>query len=173
MKTFSKILFILLLAYACTRRSSGNEEAEYSDEAENLTPSITAELQGDWEKLTQWPDGNWVVFRPCDADNLSMRISTDTLSIGWGHDASFAIIEHIEYDDILNRYALTVHDQDTDEELVYFLEWENEEHTLARWWLWGPDQAPDLLARIDILDRYKELVQPCHECWDDCEEEIP
>lgn len=173
MKILLRFLLFLFVLEACTHCSSGKKENEYDDKAKSLIHSITAQLQGDWEKLTQWPDGSWVIFRPCDADNLSMRISTDTLAIGWGQDVSFAIIKLVEYDDVPNRYAITVHDPDADEELVYFLEWENEEHTLARWWLWGADQASDLLARMDILDRYKEFVQPCYECWDDCEEEIP
>jgi hypothetical protein len=169
MPTPLQLLFFLFLLYACTRRSAGDEE-KHDDEAQKLTPSVTAQLQGNWEKLTQWPSGQWVIFRPCDADNLSMTVTNDSLVIGWGQDASFATIEHIEYNEVSNRYALTVHDPDSDEPLVYFLEWENEEHTLARWWLWGPDQTSEILARVDILGRYQEFVQPCHECWDDCQE---
>lgn len=171
MKILCRLLLFSFLINACTQRTSGSEDTEYNDAENNLTPSITAELQGNWERLTQWSDGSWVVFRPCDADNLSMTIDADTLIIGWGQDATYAIIDNIEKDEVPNRYAVTIYDPETDETLTYFLEWQNDDHTLARWWLWGPEQAPDLLVRADILDQYKEFKQPCHECWDDCDEE--
>ncbi|MCS6973257.1 MAG: hypothetical protein N2044_07170 [Cyclobacteriaceae bacterium] len=165
-------LFLLVFLQVCGKRSSDQEymDDRTDEEVNHLTPSLLSELQGDWEKLTQWQDGSWVVFRPCDADNLSITVNTDTLVIGWGQDASYAIVEEIVEDEVPGRYVVTVRDPESDEPLTYFFEWDNHEHTLVRWWLWGLEQPPDLLARLDILDQYKEFKQPCHECWDDCEE---
>jgi hypothetical protein len=166
------ILFYLLLALvavACSPSKKNNEQAGIHSTSSAL---LLRNLQGEWERLTKWPDGNWVVFRPCDADNLSMHIAGDTVVIGWGQDASFGIIRSFAESEMPGMYVLTVADQDEQTILTYRMMWDDEAHNRAEWWLWDDDESV-MLVRAELLDQYKLIEQPCYECWEDCEEENP
>ncbi|GIV37160.1 MAG: hypothetical protein KatS3mg032_1539 [Cyclobacteriaceae bacterium] len=160
------IILVLAVLMACAGRQQQNEDQVGVADAE---PDLPATFQGYWEKLTQWPNGQWVVYRPCDADNPSLTFQSDTLVIGWGQDASIAVIDNIKADEIPGRFVLAARDEGV-EALVYYLEWEDDEKTLLRVWLYGPDEAPEVYARADVLENYDLFEQPCHECWEDCDE---
>lgn len=133
--------------------------------------SLLTELQGEWERLTTWPDGNRVVYRPCDADNLSIQVMGDTLLIGWGQDASFGLVRSFSESEMPGIYLVTVYDHDADSTLTYRMMWEDDAHNLAEWWLWDDDESV-IVARTAVLGNYAIIEQPCQECWDDCEEEV-
>ncbi|MFN3841522.1 MAG: hypothetical protein ACK4RF_12525 [Cyclobacteriaceae bacterium] len=153
---------LLALVVACS-------PSEKKQEVSN-SKSLLHELQGEWEHLTKWPDGKWVVFRPCDADNLSIEVMGDTLVIGWGQDASFGIIRSFAESDVPGVYVITVTDQDEQTTKTYRMMWEDEAHNLAEWWLWDDDESV-VMARAHVLGNYTAIEQPCQECWDDCEED--
>lgn len=153
----------LVVFMACS--PSGKKEIQTD------TPSLLTELQGEWERLTKWPDGTWVVFRPCDADNLSIQITGDTLVIGWGQDASFGIIRSFAESEMPGIFILTVDDQDEQTTKTYRMMWEDEAHNLAEWWLWDDDESV-ITVHSGLLGNYTAIEQPCHECWEDCEEEV-
>ncbi len=163
MKSITLALVVLL---ACTSRQQQNENHHA---VTNAAPHSLTALQGYWEKLTLWPNGQWVVYRPCDADNASLTFQSDTLVIGWGQDASLVVIDNLKADEVQGRFVLTARDEGG-EALVYYLEWEDDEKTLLRVWLYGPDEAPEVYAHADVLESYALFEQPCHECWDDCDE---
>jgi len=168
----NRVVFILSLAFlalACTPSKKRDEQAGTPATSSAL---LLQKLQGEWERLTKWPDGNWVVFRPCDADNLSMQIAGDTVVIGWGQDASFGIIRSFAESEMPGIYVLTVADQDEQTILTYRMMWDDEAHNRAEWWLWDDDESV-ILVRAELLDQYKLIEQPCYECWEDCEEENP
>ncbi len=156
------IAALLVFVGACSPAGKKQEQAE--------TKSLLTELQGEWERLTKWSDGQWVVFRPCDADNMSLQIMGDTLVIGWGQDASFAIIRSFAESDVPGVWAITVFDQDEQVTKTYRMVWEDDDHNLAEWWLYDDDESV-LLARSNLLGNYRAIEQPCYECWDDCDEE--
>jgi hypothetical protein len=126
-------------------------------------------MQGDWERLTRWSDGKWVIFRPCDADNMSLQIVHDTLVIGWGQDLSWGIIRSFAESELPGVHILTVFDQDEQALKICRLMWDDETYNRAKWWLWDGDE-PVLMLRAELADQYKVIEQPCHECWYDCEE---
>ncbi|QOI96941.1 MAG: hypothetical protein HRU69_05285 [Flammeovirgaceae bacterium] len=156
------VTFLLMVFVACSP-SARKEQPE-----ENRSQVVT-DLQGGWERLTRWEDGQWVVFRPCDADNMSMEISGDTLVIGWGQDASFGIIRSVAQSEVPEIYILTV-EQD-EQQVTYRMRWDDEMYNRAEWWLWEDDESV-ILVRSELLDDYTLIEQPCHECWEDCEEEV-
>lgn len=157
------IAVLLLVVMSCSPSAKQETQAD--------TTSLLTELQGEWERLTKWPDGNWVVFRPCDADNLTMQVMGDTLVIGWGKDASFGIIRSFAESEMPGIYTITVDDQDEKTTKTYRMMWEDEAHTLAEWWL-GDDDESVMVVRTGELAKYTTIEQPCYECWEDCEEEM-
>ncbi len=64
---------ILVLLSACANPSSHTQhDTTAANQSKDLNPNPLAEFQGDWEKLTRWPNGEWLVYRPCDADNPTL-----------------------------------------------------------------------------------------------------
>lgn len=162
---------LTLLALACS--PSNKEQADQgqsSNEQESSASISLDDLQGEWQQLTEREDGSYIIFRPCDADNMMIQVTSDTLLIGWGQDATFALIKSF-YVDEAGRVVLSVHDQDENVTKTYFMQWEDDNDPLAGWFLFGLEEPPILMAHESIVDRYEVVQQPCRECWDDCEEE--
>jgi hypothetical protein len=160
-------LLLVLSLLICSCSPSGKDSNETSSESASST---LAQLEGEWQRLTDWGNGQQVIFRPCDADNLMMQINSDTLMIGWGQDATTAIIRSF-YTDEDGRVILTVTDLDEDARKVYAFQFEDAAGKLARWWLYGNDEESELFAHEDLLEQYNTYEQPCSECWDDCDDE--
>ncbi|MCK6616933.1 MAG: hypothetical protein L6Q51_04750 [Cyclobacteriaceae bacterium] len=154
---------LLIVFVACS--PSGKKEAPENRDGHS---QVLTDLQGEWERLTRWEDGRWVVFRPCDADNMSMQFSGDTLVIGWGQDASFGIIRSVAESEMPEIYLFTV-EQDG-QQVTYRMQWADDGHYMTEWWLWEDDESV-ILVRSELLGSYTHIEQPCYECWDDCEEE--
>ncbi|MBX2968773.1 MAG: hypothetical protein KF803_05345 [Cyclobacteriaceae bacterium] len=164
-------LLLFLLALACSPSNKEQTEQDQASDEQESTGSISLDdLQGEWQQLTEREDGFYIIFRPCDADNMMIQVNSDTLMIGWGQDASFALIKSF-YVDEAGRVVLSVHDQDENATKTYFMQWEDDNEPLAGWFLFGLEEPPILMAHESILDRYTVVQQPCRECWDDCEEE--
>lgn len=162
---------LTLLALACSpSNKEQTDQGQSSDEQESSASISLDDLQGEWQQLTEREDGSYIIFRPCDADNMMIQVTSDTLMIGWGQDATFALIKSF-YVDEAGRVVLSVHDQDENATKTYFMQWEDHNDPLAGWFLFGLDELPVLMAHESILDRYVVVQQPCRECWDDCEEE--
>ena len=162
---------LFLLALACSPSSKEQTEQDQAFDEQESTASISLDdLQGEWQQLTEREDGSYIIFRPCDADNMMIQVNSDTLMIGWGQDATFALIKSF-YVDEAGRVVLSVHDQDENATKTYFMQWDDDNEPLAGWFLFGLDELPVLMAHESILDRYAVVQQPCRECWDDCEEE--
>ncbi|MBX2944286.1 MAG: hypothetical protein KF725_00520 [Cyclobacteriaceae bacterium] len=158
----------LLLAMAC---SSGRQENSEKSAAGTSSTSFTlSDLQGEWQQLTEQDDGSYIIFRPCDADNMMVQVNSDTLMIGWGQDASFALIKSF-YIDEAGRLVLSVHDQDENLAKTYYMQWEDDNEPITGWFFFGLDERPVRMAHESILYNYTVVQQPCSECWDDCEEE--
>ncbi len=163
MQNLYPLLFLLVMA--C---SSGRQEN--SDKSAAGASSTLSDLQGEWQQLTEQDDGTYIIFRPCDADNMMVQVNSDTLMIGWGQDASFALIKSF-YIDEAGRLVLSVHDQDENIAKTYYMQWEDDNEPITGWFFFGLDEQPVRMAHESILYKYAVVQQPCSECWDDCEEE--
>lgn len=160
-----------MLVVSCSpSRQEQPDEVQSSDEAASAESVRLDDLQGEWQEITEQEDGTYIIFRPCDADNRLVQVKSDTLLIGWGQDASFALIRSF-YMDEAGRVVLSVHDQDENASKTYYMQWEDDTEPIASWFLYGLDEPPVRMAHESILSRYKVVQQPCRECWDDCEEE--
>lgn len=169
MQKIYSLLFLLMLA--CSPANKEQAEQDQTSEEQESTASINLDdLQGEWQQLTEQEDGSYIIFRPCDADNMMIQVNSDTLMIGWGQDATFALIKSF-YVDEAGRVVLVVHDLDENTAKTYFMQWEDDNDPLAGWFLFGLDELPVRMAHESILDQYTTVEQPCRECWDDCEEE--
>ncbi len=169
MRNLYPLLF--LVALACS--PSNKEQADLgqpSDEEESTGSISLDDLQGEWQQLTEREDGSFFIFKPCDADNMMMRVSSDTLMIGWGQDATLALIKSF-YTDEAGRLVITVHDQDENIMRTYYMQWEYDTDPLTKWYFFDMDEPPILMAHEDIVGNYTVYQQPCSECWDDCEDE--
>jgi hypothetical protein len=163
-------LLLILVVMACSPSNKEQAEDQIFDEEESTASISLDDLQGEWQQLTEREDGSYIIFRPCDADNMMIQVNSDTLMIGWGQDATFALIKSF-YVDEAGRVVLSVHDQDAHATKTYFMQWEDDNDPLAGWFLFGPEEPPVLMAHQSIVHRYAVVQQPCRECWDDCEEE--
>lgn len=165
MQKFHTIFFLLVAA--CS--PSGKDQGQSSDQQKTGSIGLN-DLQGEWQQLTEQDDGTYIIFRPCDADNMMIQVNSDTLVIGWGQDASFALIKSFHTDEA-GRLVLTVHDQDENVAKTYCMQWEDDNEPVTSWFLYGLDEWPVRMAHESILYKYTVVQQPCSECWDDCEEE--
>ncbi|MBX2961461.1 MAG: hypothetical protein KF687_03055 [Cyclobacteriaceae bacterium] len=165
MRYLYTLLFMLMLACSPSSKEQTNQTS-----TNQLTSFGLDDLQGEWQRLTEDEDGTYIIFRPCDADNVMIQVNSDTLIISWGQDASFGLIKSF-YTDEAGRLVLSVHDQDENVAKTYFVQWEDDNDPIAGWFLFGLDEPPMLMAYESILERYEVVQQPCSECWDDCEEE--
>lgn len=129
---------------------------------------ILSQLKGEWQMLTEWGDGQ-VIFHPCDADNMMLRVYSDTLMVSWGQDASITLIKSF-YTEEDGKIVITVQDLDNLELMTYYFQYEDESKKIARWWLYGMEDGDELFVHRDIAESYSSYEQPCHECWDDCGE---
>ncbi|HMR56266.1 MAG TPA: hypothetical protein PKC10_03055, partial [Cyclobacteriaceae bacterium] len=41
----------------------------------------------------------------------------------------------------------------------------------TEWWLWEDADGPSRFIHASQKSNYKEVRQPCKECWEDCEED--
>ena len=165
------VILVMILAWACSKSRQENPDQTQSFEDAVSVESIRLDdLKGEWQELTEQEDGTYIIFHPCDADNRMVQVKSDTLLIGWGQDASFALIRSF-YVDEAGRVVLSVIDQDDNTVRTYFIHREDNTGLIANWFLFGLDEPPVRMAHESILDQYKKVQQPCRECWDDCEDE--
>lgn len=148
-------ILIVIVANACTSRTAKVPEV-FSPES----------LQGEWHMLTE-QNGEQVLFYPCDADNVFIQVKGDSIIIGWGQDASAGKIEDWNKNVADNDISLAVNDSFS----VNFYRVLKTEEGLTEWWLWEDAEKPALLVNAVNKSRYKEVRQPCKECWEDCDEE--
>lgn len=170
MRTQYLFLFVMLTSACSSPRQENPDQTQTSEENGSVESISLDDLKGEWQELTEQEDGTFIIFRPCDADNRLVQVKSDTLLIGWGQDASFALIRSF-YVDEAGRVVLSVHDQDENAAKTYYMQWEDDTEPIANWFLYGLDEPPVLMAHESILGRYKKIQQPCRECWDDCEDE--
>lgn len=166
LKLTTALIALVILAIACTSRtteSTGDTEQKATDKKEQFS---SAELQGEWHMITEY-EGEWVLFYPCDADNTFIQVKGDSIIIGWGQDATAGIIEGYTSNEPGNEITLTVNDSYA----VNNYRVERTENGNTAWWLWEDSERPSQF--INALDKpsYKEVRQPCKECWEDCDED--
>jgi len=155
------ICLAVVVLFGC---SQVKKESVESTQSKSFT---LAQLEGEWQMLTDWGDGQQVIFRPCDADNRTIQVYSDTLVIGWGQDATIGLIKSF-YTEEDGRIILKVADLEGDTDNTYIFQLEDEKGKLARWWMFGNDEA-DFFVHEDRAQEYSSYEQPCEECWEDCE----
>jgi hypothetical protein len=161
--------YLFWLAFLSLALSGCRAKQDSDDQSGQSISGTLDELQGEWQMLTLWGDNQWVIYRPCDAENRMIHVRSDTVVIGWGQDASIGLIRSFYRDDE-GRTVIEAVDLDMDERVTYACRFEDAAHKLARWWLFE-DQSSDLFAHSDIANSYHAYEQPCSECWDDCEDQ--
>lgn len=165
MKTLGwlNLLAFIVLMSACTPKPAA--EFENSDnEAVTEQASTSQDLQGEWHMITE-VDGEWVLFYPCDADNTFIQIKGDSIVIGWGQDATAGKIENWSNDG--DKLTLAVNDSYA----VNTYQVKTGTSGFTEWWLWEDAETPSRFIKATDKSQYKEVRQPCKECWEDCEEE--
>lgn len=153
----------LALTLACTTRTVENsveQAGETSTVEEGLQPKA---LQGEWHMITE-VDGEWVLFYPCDADNTFIQLKADSIIIGWGQDATAGKIENWS----TNGNTITLAVNDSYAVNTYQVS-AGKDYT--EWWLWEDADGPSRFIHASQKSNYKEVRQPCKECWEDCEED--
>ncbi len=164
LKIFTHVA-VLLFATACTMRTSENTVVAEQPQQENLTFS-PASLQGEWHMISE-QDGEWVLFYPCDADNTFIQVKGDSIIIGWGQDATAGVIEDYTSNETGNEITLAVNDSYA----VNYYRVERTENGKIAWWLWEDAERPSQFINAFDKPSYKEVRQPCKECWEDCDED--
>jgi hypothetical protein len=122
------------------------------------------DLQGEWHMITE-VDGEWILYYPCDADNIFIQLKSDSIIIGWGQDATAGKIENWSTDD--NTLTLAVNDSYSVN--TYQV---NPGKEYTEWWLWEDAEKPSRFIPASQKSLYKEVKQPCKECWEDCEGDL-
>jgi hypothetical protein len=110
-------------------------------------------------------DGEWVLYYPCDADNTFIQLKADSIVIGWGQDATAGKIENRAVDG--DKLTLAVNDSYA----VNTYQLRIDQAGYTEWWLWEDAEAPSRFIHASQKSLYKEVKQPCKECWEDCDEE--
>ncbi|MBX2899067.1 MAG: hypothetical protein KF775_05440 [Cyclobacteriaceae bacterium] len=150
-------LNLLILGVACAPKSVEDVPAL---ETFMLEPKA---LQGEWHMITEI-DGEWVLYYPCDADNTFIQLKPDSIVIGWGQDATAGKIENWSVTG--NKLTLAVNDSYAVS--TYQVTGGN---NFTEWWLWEDTDKPSRFILATQKSHFKEVRQPCKECWEDCEEE--
>ncbi|MCE7862199.1 MAG: hypothetical protein DYG99_01520 [Bacteroidetes bacterium CHB5] len=155
-------LVFLALVFACNKPAENTQDTITEiPEAETLPAES---LEGEWHMVTE-VDGEWVLFYPCDADNTFIQIQADSIVIGWGQDATAGKIESWSNDG--NKLTLAVNDSYA----VNTYQVNTGLNGYTEWWLWEDAEKPSRFIHARNKAQYKEVRQPCKECWEDCEEE--
>jgi len=165
MKTIGwlNLLAFIVLMSACTPKPA--VEFENSDnEVVTEQASASQDLQGEWHMITE-VDGEWVLYYPCDADNTFIQLKADSIVIGWGQDATAGKIENRAVDG--DKLTLAVNDSYA----VNTYQVKIDQAGYTEWWLWEDAEAPSRFIHASQKSLYKEVKQPCKECWEDCDEE--
>ena len=157
-------LMALALVFACTPKPAAEYSEASDNEAITKEPVASQDLQGEWHMITE-VDGEWVLFYPCDADNTFIQLKSDSIVIGWGQDATAGKIENWSNDG--DKLPLAVNDSSA----VNTYQVKIDQAGYAEWWLWEDDERPSRFIHTSQKLQYKEVRQPCKECWEDCEEE--
>lgn len=167
MKISITLLTFLILAAACSSRTAETTSTDSEQITQDIKPGLTPEdLQGEWHMITE-QNGEWVLFYPCDADNTFVQVKGDSIVIGWGQDATGGIIEDWLEGDTGNQITLAVNDSYS----VNYYRVEKAENGNTVWWLWEDADNPSQFINAVNKPNYKEVRQPCKECWEDCDEE--
>ncbi|MCW5910499.1 MAG: hypothetical protein KIT62_05465 [Cyclobacteriaceae bacterium] len=155
---------LIILAFACTPKpaenTTGPGKPETSAEA-TFSPQM---LEGEWHMITE-VDGEWVLYYPCESDNAFLQIKGDSIMIGWGQDITAGKIENWSTDG--DKLTLAVNDSYS----VNTYPVKTGQNGYIEWWLWEDAEEPSRFIPAAQKSQYKEVRQPCKECWDDCEEE--
>ncbi|MBN8651226.1 MAG: hypothetical protein J0L67_07355 [Cytophagales bacterium] len=155
-------LLISLVVWACQPKSTETtSEHTESNPAAGFSPN---ELEGEWHMITE-VDGEWILYYPCDADNTFIQLKSDSIVIGWGQDATAGKIENRAIDG--DKLTLAVNDSYS----VNTYQVRIDQTGYTEWWLWEDAEKPSRFINAANKSQYKEVRQPCKECWDDCEEE--
>jgi hypothetical protein len=154
-------LFICLIASACNPKTTETTTEQADSKPANLSAN---ELEGEWHMITE-VDGEWVLYYPCDADNTFIQLKGDSIVIGWGQDATAGKIENRAVDG--DKLTLAVNDSYA----VNTYQLRIDQAGYTEWWLWEDAEAPSRFIHASQKSIYKEVKQPCKECWEDCDEE--
>jgi hypothetical protein len=154
-------LFICLIASACNPKTTETTTEQADSKPANLSAN---ELEGEWHMITE-VDGEWVLYYPCDADNTFIQLKADSIVIGWGQDATAGKIENRAVDG--DKLTLAVNDSYA----VNTYQLRIDQAGYTEWWLWEDAEAPSRFIHASQKSIYKEVKQPCKECWEDCDEE--
>lgn len=153
-------------------------QAPIQTEQEN-NQSITAEnFPLYWEMLTE-EEGEFIIFRPCDAANFCVSINDKrtVLSIEYGQDGALFDILSIDHKSKLSSNGnkdfllFRIRDQNAGtEKRVFEVNAEFNQDTRHVFWTGLPYRDEEIMM-ISSLDTsyYKTVIQPCSDCWDECE----
>lgn len=159
-----RILVVLALTSLLTNCKQQQQEATNTPQ-EIIDVSY---FSGEWQMLTEQND-SLIIYRPCDADNVMLQLHSDTLVIGWGQDASGGIVTDFQKQPD-GRFSLVMKSLDSDYSQKIMVQVEDPFHGLARWWIWD-DGSEALFVQAKHAKTYPYIIQPCHECWEDCPDE--
>jgi hypothetical protein len=131
---------------------------------------LSLAIPSTWIKLTEH-GGKSVIFYPCDADNIRVELRPDTLIIGWGQDAEQFFIESIDRVEV-NQLSIKARSEYEDEPHEFTVELLDDKNSQARWHIWDDASSSELFTEEKVAVQYKEVKQPCRECWEDeqCDE---
>jgi hypothetical protein len=139
-------------------------------------PFTMNDLPLKWTEVTELDPGNWVVFQPCDVPNGSVEMSIikgkRKIVAGLGHEAvTFAVsnVRTINKTTIqfIGSYELVEPKRTDTVEVQYDV------NTRRGRWKFPFGEVPyvSIYAPDEDLSKYKEVIQPCKECWEDCPDE--
>lgn len=163
--TFRSLLFLfclIVLVFACTPKPAENTTGHTYPESLTEVTFSPQTLEGEWHMITEVA-GEWVLYYPCESDNAFLQIKGDSVVIGWGQDITEGKIENwsVENDEL----TLVVNDSYS----VNTYQVKTRQNGYTEWWLWDDVEEPSLFIPVNQKSQFKEVRQPCKECWEDCE----
>lgn len=117
---------------------------------------------GKWVAITQLND-EWVLFKPCDADNSTIELNDQTLTINWGQSTEKVPVESITQIGE-GKYEITNKIDSTYTEKGKYTMQTLPNGTVL-WWLLSGDTTSHVYVTEASAKNYKTLEQPCIECW--------
>lgn len=133
--------------------------------ANDVSDKLLVEIPTSWVMLTEYK-GQLVVFHPCDANNAAVEIQHDTLHINWGLEEGFYRIKSITRPST-NKITMTAETYPEEGEESFTVDFLDNEKKLSRWYVWLDDTTSAVFTDSRFKDQFKEVKQPCSECWGD------
>jgi len=118
-------------------------------------------LPSDWTEVEE-KNGEWVIFKPCDAEVFGLTLMKDQISVKWGQELEeIKIIEAKQNAD--SSITISAKNGDLTDTFQFSLSSSKTLWTITT--LGGTVHKKYLIPSKDTSN-YKKVDQPCEECWD-------